>query len=444
MTNVLCDHWVRRDEAVNAAFSRIPYFPLVIRRGLGAMLEDVDGNQFIDLLSSASSQCLGQANPEIIEAVKLQMEDYIQASNVYHYNPKTTELAEVLTRITPGTFRKRVAFGLTGSDSIDGVIKLAKNFTGRSRIITFNGAYHGSTYGALSLSHVSVNMRRGLGATLPDIYAFPYPNPYRDDEQAAEKSLCAIRAAFEHSLPPEEVAAIILEPLQGDGGLILPPKAFMEGIAQLCREYGMLLISDEVQQGFLRTGTWFGIDQFGLEPDLIVVGKAMAAGLPMSAIIGRAEIFEALGPPAHGFTMGGNATCAAAALKNLEILSRPGFREDMLARSGHLRARLEALAQKHPCIGDVRGAGFSLGIEIVCDRETKAPDDNAAKKICYQGWRKGIVMVCVAGNVLRIQPPLIITLEQIDRAVDIIEACVTDFEGGAIDDSVLDTIKGWQ
>lgn len=443
MNTTRCREWIARDEAAIAPFARVSYFPLALKSGHGAIVEDMDGNQFIDLLSSAGSQNLGHAHPKIIEAVTAQMNDYTQFTNAYFYNPRAAQLAERLAQITPGDFPKKVAFGLSGSDSIDGAIKVAKAYTGRNRIIAFEGAYHGSTFGALSVSFVSQNMRKGLGALLPDTYAFPFPNPYRDGDDCGEKCLGNIRRSFESWLPPHEVAAVIIEPLQGDGGLIVPPQGFMTGLAELCKAHGILLICDEVQQGSMRTGKWFGIEHFGIAPDIIVTGKAIGGGLPLSAIIGRAEVMSCLGPPAHLFTMGANATCCAAGLASLDVLGQPGMQEDIVARSGHMRRRLEEMAQKHPALGEVRGLGFSIGIEVVADKVSKTPDIPGAKKLCYRGWQTGILMICFAGNVLRIQPPLVITMEEIDRAVDILDACVSDYEAGKISDEALTTVMGW-
>ena len=438
--------WIARDEAAIAPFARVSYFPVALKGGQGAILEDMDGNTYIDLLSSAGSLNLGQSHPAILEAINAQINAYVQYTNAYFYNPVAAEFAEALAAIAPvacGEKGKKAAFGLSGSDSIDGAIKLARAFTGRGKLISFEGAYHGSTFGAISVSFVSHNMRSKLGALLPEVYAFPFPNTYHDGESAGETALQNLRRAFDTWLPPSEVAAVLIESLQGDGGLVVPPPGFYEALGALCREHGILIIADEIQQGCMRTGKWFGIEHFGIQPDIMVTGKSIGGGLPLSAIIARSEIMDCLGPPAHLFTMGANATCCAAGLASLRVMAQPGFQADVVRRSDKMRARLNDMASRHPCIGEVRGLGFSIGVEIVSDRAAKTPDIAGAKKICYRGWETGILMICFAGNVLRIQPPLVITDSEIDRAMDILEGCLKDFERGAIPDSAAQTVMGW-
>ena len=438
--------WVARDKTTIAPFSRLSYFPVAFKSGRGALLEDVDGNQFIDLLSSAGSQNLGHAHPAIIEAVHAQMQQYTQFTNAYFYNPIAAEFAEALVAITPVKTHcgdKKVAFGLSGSDGIDGAIKLARAFTGRNKLIAFEGAYHGSTFGAISVSFVSPNMRQKIGGLLADTYAFRFPNPYHDGDGAGEAVLGDLRRAFASWLPPGDVAAIIIEPLQGDGGLLLPTPGFYQALAELCQAHGILLIDDEIQQGYMRTGKWFGIEHFDVSPDIIVTGKAMGGGLPLSAIIARSEIMDTLEAPAHLFTMAANATCCAAGLASLKVMQTPGFAIDVNRRSARMRTRLEEMALRHPSVGDVRGIGFSIGVEIVRDRAGKVADVHGAKKICYRGWEKGILMICIAGNVLRIQPPLVISDAEIEHSMDILEACIDDMENGRIPDDVVEAVAGW-
>ena len=435
--------WVKRDEAVEAKFSRLVYYPLVLKSGQGAMVEDMDGNRYIDLLASGGTINAGHSHPKIVDAVVAQMREYQNYSNPYFYNPRAIELAEKLAAIAPGDFPKKVSFGLSGSDANDGAIKLARAYTGRSKIVCFHGAYHGSTFGALSMTNISLNMRRKLGATLPDIYPLPFPNVYRNGAGDAERCLKELKAAFGSYLPPEEVAAVITEPIQGDAGIVIPPAAFMQELQAICREHGILLISEEVQQGFMRTGTWFGMENFGVVPDMILLAKAAGGGLPLSAIVGRAEVMDALDPPAHIFTCAANPVCCAAGLALVEILSEPGFREDLLKRSAYLKSLLEGLMDRHPLIGEVRGIGFTIGVEVVKDRQSKEPDRAATAKICHRAWERGAVLVSLGGNVLRIQPPLVISRAEIERAVAIIDAAMSDYENGDIPDSVLETVKGW-
>ncbi|MCL2549089.1 MAG: aminotransferase class III-fold pyridoxal phosphate-dependent enzyme [Symbiobacteriaceae bacterium] len=435
--------WVARDAEVIAPFTKLSYYPLAVQSAKGSIITDVDGNRFIDMLSSAASQNLGYAHPAIAEAVRAQMDDYTNYTNVYVYNPRAVELAEMLVAIAPGEQPKKVAFGLSGSDSIDGAIKLARAYTGRNKLITFQGAYHGSTFGALSLSFINPSMRKGLGSLLSDVYAFPYPCAYRDGSGGSLATLESIENAFSTWLPPTEVAAMIIEPLQGDNGMIVPPDGFIASLAELCAKHGILLICDEIQQGLMRTGRWFGIEHTSVIPDIIVAGKALGGGLPLGAIIASSEIMDTLSAPAHTFTLGANATCCAAGLAMLRVMSQPGFVADLERRSALLKEGLSAIAKRHNCVGDVRGYGFSLGVDIVSDRDKKTADAQATKKICYRGWESGLLMIWVGKNVLRIQPSLLISEEEIQQAIAILESCICDLENGKIPDSVLSKMQGW-
>jgi 4-aminobutyrate aminotransferase len=435
--------WVARDEAIIAPFQRVSYYPVAVASGKGATLTDMDGNTYIDWLASAGSANTGHAHPDVVAAIEAQTRAISQYTNAYFYNAIASEFAEALAAVAPGDFPKKVAFGLSGSDGIDGAIKIVRAFTGRERIITFQGNYHGSTFGALSLTHISLNMRRKLGATLPGVTAFPFPDPYRDGPDSGARCLAAIERAFETYVPPEEVAAVFVEPLQGDGGLIVPPVDFIQGLYALCKRHGILFVSDEIQQGCMRTGKWLGIEHFGVVPDLAVMGKSVGGGLPLSAIVGRAEVMDALEAPAHLFTMAANATCCAAGLASLKVLTAPGFQADVVRRSDKLRRGLEKLGEKYPFVGEIRGIGFSIGMEIVADKAAKTPDIDGAKKVCYQCWQNGLLLICFAGNVLRIQPPLVITDAEIDQSLAIMDGALAALQAGTIPAEALRMVNGW-
>lgn len=435
--------WVARSDAVMAEFGKLNYYPFVMKSGRGSIVEDVDGNQYIDLFASGGSLNVGHCHPKVVAAVEEQIHQYFNCSSPYFYNPKAIEYAEKLTEIAPGRFAKRVGFGLTGSDANDGAIKIARAYTGRSRILSFVGAYHGTTFGALSLTNISLNMRRKIGAILPDVYAFPYPNVYHDGPEAVERCLEEIRRAFTTYIPPDEVAAVMFEVIQGDTGLLIPTQEFVQGIADICKEHGILLVTEEVQQGFMRTGEWFSIDNFGIVPDMMVLAKSLGGGLPHSAIVGRADVMEALESPAHLLTFAGNPVCCAAGLAQLEVLSDPDFQRDMRERSAYMKALLLEVRNRHEVIGEVRALGFTIGVELVKDRGSKERDNEAASKVCYRAWERGVLMVTLGGNVLRIQPPLIITREEIERSVSIIDEALSDYENGRIPDSVLKYMGGW-
>ncbi|HAJ33514.1 MAG TPA: aspartate aminotransferase family protein [Candidatus Atribacteria bacterium] len=446
--NEKCVELVHKDNKVIAPFSRVPYYPLVIKSGYGSIVEDIDGNKFIDFLSSAGALNTGHCHPKIVKAIKNQTEQFILYTSAYMYHKPLVDLAQKLIKITPGDFPKKVAFGLSGSDANDGVIKLARAYTGRTKIISFIRSYHGSTYGSISLSAVSLNMARKIGPLLPEIYHMPFPDTYRNPlggvpENAGRDCLNYLKYAFKNYLPPDEVAVVIIEPIQGDAGLVVPPLEFMEGLYKLCKNHGILFVSEEVQQGMGRTGKWFGIEHFGIEPDLVVLAKALASGLPLSALIGRAEIMDSLEAPAHLFTTAGNPVCCAAALATIEVIEEEKLIENAKRLFNIALERFNTMKKRFSFIGEVRGLGLSIGVDLVKDPLTKERYKEAAAKICYRAWQKGLLLSFFSNSVLRIQPPLVITEKEFNKGIDIIEECMVDLEKGLLSDDILKITKGW-
>ncbi|MHC6178681.1 aspartate aminotransferase family protein [Clostridium sp. JNZ X4-2] len=443
-----CIKEVEIDSRVVARACRIPYFPLVVESIDGSTVKDIDGNEYIDLLSSAGCINVGGGNEQIKKSISEQVNKFVHYTSAYLYNKPMIDLAEKLVKITPGKFPKRVAFGLSGSDANDGAIKFARAYTGRSSIITFIGAYHGATYGSMSMSAITTKMRRKMGPFLPGVYSFTYPNCYRCDYDKKEcccnlECLHQIEIAFDSYLPADEVAAVVIEPLQGDGGIIVPPGKYMEKLREMCAKNNILFISEEVQQGFGRTGKWFGIDNFNLIPDVVILGKSIADGMPLSAVVGKEDIMQSLDPPAHAFTTAANPVCCCAALSTIDIISQHGFLAQVNDTGNFIRDYLNNLKDKYHIIGDVRGLGMSVGVELVKDRTKKEKNTEAALKICYRCYEKGVLLVTLNGNVLRIQPPLIITKDEISRALEIIKSSIEDYLQGNISDDVLNFIKGW-
>lgn len=298
------------DEKYIGKSTRASYFPLVAEKTEGVKVIDLDGKEYIDMVSSACVVNTGYCHPEIIGAIKDQMNKYIHFANDYFYSEPQVELAKILTRITPGNFEKKVIFGFSGSDAIDSSIKIARAYTGRPKLISFVGAYHGSTYGAISLSAIDTNMKRKIGPLLPEVFHLEYPNILNKDEKLTEDEFADIEfdkflKNFDYYIPKEEVAAIYIEPIIGDIGLIKSPKKFMKRLRQFCSDNQILLIVDEIQQGFGRTGKWFSIEHFDVVPDIVVMGKAMASGLPMSAVVGPSEIIDSIPMPGQLFTLQG-------------------------------------------------------------------------------------------------------------------------------------------
>ena len=426
--------------------TRLAFYPLVVTGGHGAWVRDAAGRERIDFLASAATLNVGIGHPAVVAAVREQAERLLHYNAAYVYHEPMVELAETLARVTPGGFAKRVAFGLSGGDANDGVIKAARHFTGRQKIIAFQGSYHGTTYGALSLSSVNLDMRRRLGPFLPEIYHVPFPDVYHEaasPEASGARALAVLDDLFATRVPPEEVAAVIIEPVQGDSGVLVPPRAFMQGLAERCRRHGILLVAEEVQTGIGRTGRWFAIEHFGVEPDVVICGKAISSGLPLSAIVARSEILAAWQPPAHTFSSGGNPVCAAAALATLRVVEQEGLVGRARAAGEHLRAGLQTLAGRHALIGDVRGFGLMQGVELVQDRERRTPAVIETAKVCWRCFELGLLITFLRGNVLRMVPPLVITDGEIDAALTILDTALTDVAAGRVDDAAVSNLKGW-
>ncbi|MDR1740314.1 MAG: aspartate aminotransferase family protein [Synergistaceae bacterium] len=444
-----CLELVEADKSLLSPGSRISYYPLAIKRGRGAIVEDLDGNSYIDMLSSAGAVNTGHCHPKVVEAVKKQAEEMLLYTTVYMYHEPLVHLSKEIVALAPGDFRKRVFYGLSGSDANDGAIKMARFSTGRPKVVSYIRSYHGNTYGAMTLSAVSLPMGHRVGPLLPDIYHVPYPDPYRPPvpgmtpDQVSDYCIDFIKTAFTNYMPADEVAAFIIEPIQGDSGLIVPPVKYMHDLRRLCDEYGILFISEEVQQGFGRTGKWFGIENFGVVPDAMIMGKAIASGLPLSGVVSRAELMDPLNPPVHTFTTAGNPVCCAAALATIKVLKEENIPAHAAEVGAHAQHRFREMQKRFEFVGDVRGIGLSIGVDLVTNRETKERNRVATSKICYRAWEKGLLLAFFSGSVLRIQPPLVITKAEMDKALDIIEESMEEFEKGQIPDSVLDTVKGW-
>jgi len=263
------------------------------------------------------------------------------------------------------------------------------------------------------------------------------------EDEVSDFAIEQIRTAFSTNIPPDETAAIVIEPIQGDSGLVVPPKKYMQSLRKLCDEYGILLVSEEVQQGFGRTGKWFGIENFDVVPDAIVMGKAIASGLPLGAVVARADLMEKWQAPAHLFTAAGNPVCCAAALATISVIREENLLQNAVDLGAHIKNRFLEMQKKYEIIGDVRGIGLSIGVDLVKDRETKERNGEAAAKICYRAWERGLLLSFFSGSVLRVQPPLVISKEQADQAMDIIEESFEDFFAGDIPDSIFETVKGW-
>ncbi len=438
---------VERDQQIIAMCTRSHYVSLVAEKAKGVVVEDVEGKQYIDMISSASVVNTGYNHPVVLAAVQRQLAKFIHFTNDYFYTRPQIALAEALAKITPGNYNKKVIFGFSGSDSIDSAIKLARAYTSRSKIISFIGAYHGSTYGAISASAIDLNMKRKIGPLLPEVMHLEYPNKFdmfdNETEQTfSERKFIEFEKHFKVYIPPEEVALILIEPIAGDLGLLPCPQRFMKLLRQFCDQHGILLAVDEIQQGFGRTGKWFSVDNYNVIPDLVIMGKAMASGFPMSAVVGRSEIFDSIAMPGQLFTLQGNAVCASAALATIKVIEEQKLLDRANEVGAYIKKRFRQIAEKSTVIYDIRGYGLSVGVELK-DKNGVINATEIAKKICYRCFEHGLILIYMGGNTLRVQPPLVIKDHEIEMAMDKIEQTFTEYEKGQILDDVLDKIAGW-
>ncbi len=407
-------------------------YPLVAKRGRGAVIEDVDGNSFLDFAAGIAVVATGHCHPEVVAAVQKQAAELMHMSGTDFYYPSLAELAQKLSSIAPGKEPKRVYFGNSGAEAIEAAIKLAKYHTKRDKLIAFHGAFHGRKIGALSLTASRAVQRKGFGTLLSGVFHTPYPDTYRGTygirpEHASEDCLGYLEnELFRRRVDPEEVAAIFIEPIQGEGGYILAPAEFLQGLQKLCRKYGIMLVADEVQSGMGRTGKWWAVNDSGIEPDIITSAKGIASGMPLSAMIARESVMD-WKPGAHASTFGGNPVCIAASLATLRLLEEKYMAN--AARMGETIMRLTAdWTQRHKIVGEVRGRGLMIGIELVRDQKTKEKAPDLRNKIVQAAFHKGLLVLGSGDTTLRLCPPLVIDEEQARFAIQTIDACITEVE----------------
>jgi len=418
---------IARDNAVvSPSYTR--GYPLVARQGSGAIIEDVDGNRFLDFNAGIAVVSTGHCHPEVVGAIQEQAARLIHMSGTDFYYEELAALAEKLAAIAPGAVPRRVSFGNSGAEAIEGAIKLARYATGRDKIIAFYGSFHGRTMGALSLTSRKAVQRAGFAPFMPGVVHATYPNPYRtpagqDPDRYAVECVKHIEDVILKTIAPaEETAAIVVEPVQGEGGYVVPPKIFFDELARVCKANGILLIFDEVQSGMGRTGRMFAAEHFGAVPDIIAVAKGIASGMPLGATIARADLMT-WPPGAHASTFGGNPVCCAAALKTIELLERELI--DNAARMGtYMMERLRLWPARYPMVGDVRGLGLMIGVELVRDQQTKEKAPKLRDRVVDLAFERGLLILGAGDNTIRLCPPLVITRDQCDFALDILEQCL--------------------
>ena len=403
-------------------------YPLVVSRGEGAIVEDVDGNRFLDFNAGIAVVSTGHCHPLVVEAIRQQAARLSHMSGTDFYYEELVTLAERLSALSPGGVPRRVSFGNSGAEAIEGAIKLARYHTGRDKFIAFFGSFHGRTLGALSLTARKAVQRRGFSPLVPGVVHAPYPNCYRCPFGVAPEN-CAVECAkyieetlFKTIAPPEEVAAIVMEPVQGEGGYVVPPQKFFDELRRIAERHGILLVLDEVQSGCGRTGRMWAAEHFGVTPDIFAVAKGIASGLPLGATVARAGIMD-WKPGAHASTFGGNPVACAAALVTLELLERELV--DHAAKMGaYLMDRLREWPARFPAVGDVRGLGLMIGIELVRDQRTKEKAPELRDRILHNAFERGLLVLGAGDNTIRLCPPLIISRDQCDFALDVLEQCL--------------------
>jgi 4-aminobutyrate aminotransferase len=388
-------------------------YPLVVSRGEGAIVEDVDGNRFLDCSAGIAVVATGHCHPKVVEAIQRQAARLIHMSGTDFYYQNMVDLAEKLAALTPGGVPRKVYFGNSGTEAIEAAIKLARYHTGRKQFVAFYGAFHGRTMGSLALTGSRSGQRKNFFPVMPGVHHVPYADCYRCPYGKTVDS-CAVECAqaiedplFRTVLPPEEVAAIVVEPVQGEGGYLVPPKKFLTELRRIADGYGILLIFDEVQCGMGRTGKMFASEHFDVVPDIVALAKGIASGLPLGATIARADIMD-WPPGSHASTFGGNPVAVEASLATIELLEQ-GLIDNAATIGAHMKARLSEFPQRFPNVGDVRGLGLMIGIEMVKDQATKERAPELRDRIVQMCFARGLLVLGAGPNTLRISPPLVLT-----------------------------------
>lgn len=415
-----------------ASSSYIKEYPLVVERGEGAVVEDVDGNRYLDLMAGIAVNVTGYSHPGVVEAVKNQSEKFSHICSTDFYYPSFSRLVERLANQVPISGEKSVFLTNSGAEAVETAIKLARYHTRRPCFIAFLGAFHGRTVGALSLTASKAKQRSFFGPLMPGVYHIPYGDCYRCPYKLKYDS-CRIHCAHaiedilcEHLISPEEIAAVFVEPILGEGGYVVPPVEFHKKIREFTAKHGILLVADEIQSGMGRTGKFLAIENFSVEPDVVLLAKGLASGLPLGAVITRKK-YMSWEAGTHGSTFGGNPIACEAALATLDLI-QGGLMANASKLGSRLLSRLKKLKRTHPLIGDVRGMGLMIGVELVKNRKNKEPFAEAAHEIVQRAFNKGLLMLPCGESVIRFSPPFVIQPSQLDFAVDIFSEVLSQYE----------------
>ena len=405
-------------------------YPLVVKRGRGCRIEDVDGNEFLDFTAGIAVNSTGHCHPEVVAAIQAQAAELIHMSGTDFYYDLMPRLAERLSAIAPMSGPHRIYYGNSGAEAVECAMKLARYHTGRQNIISFYGSFHGRTMGALSLTASKPQQKRRFGPFVPGVTHVRYPYAYRGcsgGPQAEEAfGLACARfiedKLFKSSLPPEEVAAIFVEPIQGEGGYVVPPNIFLEEIRRICDRHGILMVADEIQSGAGRTGKWWAIQHANVQPDIVCMAKGIASGMPLGVCLAKEHIMNWV-PGSHASTFGGNPLALAAALATIDIIEREAMANAATVGAAALD-RLRTWVSKYEMVGDVRGRGLMIGVEIVKDKQTRTPVGAVRDRIVDLAFERGLLLLGCGETTIRLCPPLIVTQDETDVALDLLEECI--------------------
>ncbi|HEX4243122.1 MAG TPA: acetyl ornithine aminotransferase family protein [Steroidobacteraceae bacterium] len=403
-------------------------YPFVMSHGKGAEVWDVDGNRFLDFVAGIAVCSTGHSHPAVVQAVKDAADKFLHISSDYWHEGQV-RLAERMAELAPMKEPAMSFFCQSGTESVEGALKLARYTTGRGRFIGFLGGFHGRTMGSLSFTSSKYTQQKGFFPSMPGVTHVPYPNNYRPLLAGADQGKAVLRyiedVLFTSNVPPSEVAGILIEPIQGEGGYVVPPDGFLQGLRELCNRHGILLIFDEVQSGIGRTGKMFAAEHWGVEPDIITLAKGLGSGLPIGMVVAKRSIMQKWTRGAHGNTYGGNPLCCAAALATLELVERE-YRANAAKVGDYFMRKLRDFAERHAVVGEVRGKGLMIGMELVKDRAGKEPARKLCDALVTRAYHNGLILLACGQSTLRFMPPLMINERDVDEAMTLLERSLTE------------------
>jgi 4-aminobutyrate aminotransferase len=418
---------IARDAAVvSPSYPRA--YPFAMSHGRGAEVWDVDGNRFLDFAAGIAVCSTGHSHPDVVAAIKAAADEFLHISSDY-WHERQIRLGERMQQLAPLAEPGLTFYCQSGTEAVEGALKLARYVTGRPRYIGFLGGFHGRTMGSLAFTASKYTQQQGYAPVMPGVTHVPYPNNYRPLLAGADQGQAVIdyieQVLFQSNLPAREVAAIVVEPIQGEGGYIVPPDGFLQGLRALCDRHGILLVFDEVQSGVGRTGRMFASEHWGVQPDIVTLAKGLGSGLPIGLVVARKSLMSQWRMGAHANTFGGNPICCAAALATLDLVERDYMGN--AARVGeYFLSRLRALQDRYPVIGEVRGKGLMIGMELVENRTSKAPAKALSERVVERAFRNGLLLLTCGASTVRFMPPLLITQAQVDEAVTILGASLDE------------------